>query len=131
MKLMKNFPTSNSLFRNMLLSLILTTLLITLCYFWADPAFAFWVDHENWKRFPIFDCCTHLADLIVVWGVLYYFYFAWSFSKKKRPLEFQKNLCPGYNIANSVAISTFIKDALKIPFGRYWPATWVNPHIST
>ncbi|MCF7729544.1 MAG: hypothetical protein K9M81_04150 [Chthoniobacterales bacterium] len=93
---MKNLPISTSLFRNTLLSLILTTLLITLCYFWADPAFAFWVDHENWKRFPIFDYCTHLADLIVIWAVLYYFYFAWSFSKqKKQPLEFQKNLCPG------------------------------------
>ena len=67
-----------------MLSLILTALLITLCYFWADPAFAFWSDHENLQRFPIFDDATHLVDVIMIWSFLYYAYFAFSFSNQKK-----------------------------------------------
>ncbi|MFZ4116107.1 MAG: phosphatase PAP2 family protein [Chthoniobacterales bacterium] len=125
----------SSLFRNTLLSLIPTALLITFCYFWADPAFSFWVDHENLRCFPIFDYCTHLVDLIMIWSALYYCYFAWSFSKERRQSLEKKDASlrlqwPGLNIANSIAISIFIKDALKAPFGRYWPATWVNNNPS-
>lgn len=83
---MKNSLCSSSLFQKTVLSLILTALLITLCYFWADPAFAFWSDHENLKRFPIFDDATHLVDVIMIWSFLYYAYFAFSFSNQKQNL---------------------------------------------
>lgn len=114
-----------SLFQKTLFSLIPTVLLIVVCYFWADPAFAIWIDHENLRRFPIFDWGTHLVDVIIIWTVLYYAYFTWSFSFQK------KSHWPFLNIANSVAISIFIKDALKSLFGRYWPTTWVqnNPSL--
>lgn len=121
---MKSF-SSFSLFEKTLLSLIPTTLLIAFCYFWADPAFAIWVDHENFRRFPIFDWGTHLVDAIMICSTLYYFYFAYSFSSQK------KSHWPLLNVANSVAIAIFIKDALKAPFGRYWPTTWIqnNPSL--
>lgn len=123
--------TSPRLFRNTLFSLLICSLLITLCYFWVDPALAFWVDHENWRQFPIFDYCTHLVDIIMAWSALYYCYFAWSFSsQKKKPQQAIINDWPLLNVANSVAISIFIKDALKAPFGRYWPSTWVNNNPS-
>lgn len=126
--------SSRSLFQKTLLSLIPTGLLITLCYFWADPAFAIWVDHENLRRFPVFDWSTHLVDVIMIWSFLYYAHFAFSFSnQKKKSLsnEKTKSRWPFLNVANSVAISIFIKDALKAPFGRYWPSTWVenNPSL--
>lgn len=130
---MKNLLASSSLFQKTLLSLIPTTLLITLCYFWADPAFAFWSDHEKLKRFPVFDYGTHLVDVIMIWSFLYYAYFAWSFSnQEKRCLSNDETTFqwPLLNVANSVAISIFIKDALKAPFGRYWPSTWVNNNPS-
>lgn len=131
---MANFLNSPSLFRNTLLSLIPTILLITACYFWADPTFAFWTDHAHWSRFPIFDYCTHLVDAIMIWSFLYYCYFAWAFSKQKKQLTEKKETStfrwPGLNIANSIAISIFIKDALKAPFGRYWPNTWTNNNPS-
>ncbi len=117
----------SSLFRKTLLSLVTTILLILLCYFWADLTFAFWIDHENFKRFPIFNYATHFVDLIMIWSALYYFYFAWSFSKQRDPRE---KSWPGLIIANSVSISIFIKDALKAPFGRYWPSTWTNNNPS-
>lgn len=124
-----------SLFQKSLISLLPTALLITLCYFWADPAFAFWADHENLRRFPVFDYATHLVDLVMVWSVLYYFYFSWSFSKSLSskssvPVADKKRDWPLLSVANSVAISIFIKDALKAPFGRYWPSTWVNNNPS-
>jgi membrane-associated phospholipid phosphatase len=130
---MKKLSTSSALFQNTLLSLIPTALLITLCYFWADPAFAFWVDHENLRRFPIFDWGTHLVDVIMIWSALYYVYFAWSFSNhKKHLIQNEEKKFPWLllNVANSVAISIFIKDAFKAPFGRYWPSTWVNNNPS-
>jgi len=123
-----------SLFQKTLLSLIPIILLIALCYFWADPAFAIWVDHENLRRFPIFDWGTHLVDVIMVWSALYYAYFAWSFSQQKQKSSGDSEIkfrWPLLNVANSVAIAIFIKDALKAPFGRYWPTTWVqnNPSL--
>ncbi|MBX9742526.1 MAG: phosphatase PAP2 family protein [Chthoniobacterales bacterium] len=132
---MNNNLTSLSLFQKTLLSLIPTALLITFCYFWADPAFAFWSDHENFRQFPIFDYFTHIVDAIVIWSVLYYGYFAYSFSKEKQQslkkgLNSSTHAWPSLNVANSVSISIFIKDALKEPFGRYWPNTWTNNNPS-
>ena len=70
----------------------------------------------------------------MIWSFFYYCYFAWAFSKQKQqPIEKKENSIfhwPCLNIANSVAISIFIKDALKAPFGRYWPSTWVNNNPS-
>jgi len=129
-----NSFSSLPLSQKTLLSLIPTALLITFCYFWADPAFAIWIDHENLRRFPIFDWGTHLVDVIMIWSALYYVYFAFSFSNQKKK-SFDHNETtfrwPLLNVANSVAIAIFIKDALKAPFGRYWPTTWVenNPSL--
>lgn len=133
-----NSVNSLPLFQKTVLSLIPTVLLITFCYFWADPAFAFWSDHENFRQFPFFDYCTHIVDVIVIGSVLYYFYFAWSFSKglslqKKQTQQGQRYLSfsyPGLNVANSICISLFIKDSFKAVFGRYWPSTWVNNNPS-
>ena len=122
-----------TLFQKTLLSLIPTTLLVTICYFWADPAFAFWSDHENLKRLPIFNWSTHLVDVIMIWSFFYYAYFAWAFSnQKKNPVGNigKKIQWPLLNVTNSVTISIFIKDALKAPFGRYWPTTWIHNNPS-
>lgn len=123
--------------RNILLSLIPTVILITLCYLWIDPVFAFWIDDKNIKQFVIFRYCTHLVDAIMIWSFLYYCYFAWAYAKntktKQQSFHAQKTVSleyPGLNIANSVAVSIFIKDALKAPFGRYWPSTWINNNPS-
>lgn len=136
---------NKSLFQRTLLSLVPTVLLITLCYFWADPAFAIWSDHENLRRFPVFDYATHLVDVIMIWSFLYYAYFTFSFAHQKSnclgsnrvlAVGLPKNShektfqWPFLNVANSVAISIFIKDTLKAPFGRYWPSTWVNNNPS-
>ncbi len=104
------------------------------CCFWVDPTFARWVDHENLRRFPIFDWSTHLVDLIVIWSFLYYCYFAWSLShQKNKPFNNQdlKFQWPFLNVANSIVIAIFMKDVLKVIFGRYWPRTWIqnNPSL--
>lgn len=119
---------SLSLFQKTLLSLIPTALLITLCYYWADPAFAFWVNDKHFARFSFFDDCTHLVDLIMIWSLFYFFYFAWSFSQQQQTPSQPR--WPFLNVATSVAIAIFIKDAFKMPFGRYWPNTWVNNNPS-
>lgn len=122
------------LFRKTLLSLIATSLLILICYFWIDPLVAYWVDHQSWKQSRFFRNSTHLADGINLWSFFYYCYFAWAFPKQNPssllPRENRSSAWPGLTVANSVAIAVFIKDALKIPFGRYWPTTWTNNNPS-
>ena len=107
-----------------LISLLLCAALVVLCYFEVDPALAFWVDRENFRRFAAFEYFTQLVNLIVWLTALYYLFFACTYARNpaaRRPL---------LSIANSVTIAVFLKDALKFVFGRYWPATWVNHNPS-
>ena len=121
------------LLRNTLISFIICALLITGCYFWADPALAFWISHENLKQFLIFEYCTYIPNVLVWVSVLYYFYFAITFSNHFLELQQERKStfrAPFLNVANSIAISLFIKDALKYIFGRYWPNTCSNNNLS-
>jgi membrane-associated phospholipid phosphatase len=105
-------------------SFLLCAALVVFCYFLVDPAFAFWADRENLRRFVGFEYATHLVDVIIWLSVLYYVFFACTYARNtamRRPL---------LDIANSVTIAVFLKDALKYVFGRYWPATWVNQNPS-
>ena len=130
---MYNIRNISSLFRNTFFLFIFTGILIALCYFWVDPAFSFWIENENLRRFSIFEYFTHLVDAIIIWSFLYYCYFAWSFSKQRKKGIAARNSMfkwPCLNIANSVSISIFIKDILKLIFGRYWPRTFINNNPS-
>ncbi len=51
---------AQSLLRNTLTSFIICSLLVAGCYFWVDPALAFWTSRENFKQFPIFEYCTYI-----------------------------------------------------------------------
>lgn len=121
------------LLRNTLLSLIICSLLVALFYFWGDRAIAIWVSHENFKQYRFFEYCTYLPNLLVWSATLYYFYFAITFAARIIASSRQKK-APSQgsflNVANSIAISIFIKDSLKYIFGRYWPNTWVNKNPS-
>lgn len=132
---MKNF-SSLPLFSQIFFSLIPTTLLLLICYYWADPTFALWINHQKLRSFPVFAWGTHCVDIITIGSVLYYAYFSYSFSSYKKEKEIRysyplQTRFPFLNIANSVAIAIFIKDVLKTVFGRYWPTTWIqnNPSL--
>lgn len=105
-------------------SLLLCAGIVVLCYFFVDPRVAFWVDRENLRRYGIFEAATHLVDVIDWLTALYYVVFALTYERQlgaRRPL---------LDVANSVVIAVFLKDALKYVFGRYWPATWINQNPS-
>jgi membrane-associated phospholipid phosphatase len=108
----------------LLVSLVLCAALVAACYFFVDPAVAFWADRMALRRYAVFEAFTHLPDVIVWLSVLYYVVFACTYERQlgaRRPL---------LDVANSVTIAVFLKDALKYVFGRYWPATWVNNNPS-
>ena len=107
-----------------LISLAICAALVVLCYFAVDPAVAFWIDRENFRRFAIFEYFTQLPNLIVALSVLYYLFFAFTYARNRASRR------PLLAVANSVAIAIFLKDALKIVFGRYWPATWAQQNPS-
>ena len=121
--------SSSHLLKSTLLSFFFCSLLITVCYTWLDPIIALWVNqHHNFNEFLFFEYFTYIANLTVWATALYYLYFSVIFAaRKENPSSFQ---LPFLNIANSVALSIFMKDALKFVFGRYWPNTWNNNNIS-
>jgi membrane-associated phospholipid phosphatase len=98
--------------------------LVALCYAWVDPALAFWIDGADLRRWRFFEYCTHLVDVVVWLTALYYIYWALSWRQATRaPRRLAR-------VAHSVVIAIFMKDALKVVFGRYWPATWINHNPS-
>jgi membrane-associated phospholipid phosphatase len=110
--------------RHVLFSLMVCAVLVSICYAWVDPAVAFWVDRADFRRWRFFEYCTHLVDVVVWATALYYGYCALTW--RQNPAQPRALL----NIANSVTIAVFLKDALKVVFGRYWPATWINHNPS-
>lgn len=130
---MKTFK-SFSFFRSTLISFTLCVLLLIPCYEWLDPAIAFWVETHHLKRFLVLEYCTYLANLTVWIVSLYYLYFAASFALHTEDptltKDFPQSKWPFLNVANSVAIAIFMKNAFKFIFGRYWPSTWVNNNPS-
>ena len=107
-----------------LISLLICAALLVLCYFAVDPAVAFWVDRENFRRFAVFEYFTQLVNVIVGLTALYYLFFACTYARNPTTRR------PWLAVANSVTLAIFLKDALKLVFGRYWPATWVNQNPS-
>jgi len=90
----------------------------------VDPALAFWIEGADLRRWRFFEYSTHLVDGVIWATVLYYGYCVLSWQQRSaQPRAL-------LNVANSVTIAVFMKDALKVVFGRYWPDTWINHNPS-
>ncbi|MBY0521889.1 MAG: phosphatase PAP2 family protein [Gemmataceae bacterium] len=114
------------LLRNSVIALIICAALVTVCYFFVDRPFAFWVNESRFNRFAFLADLTYpppilqdlapavLAALMVrrIWG---------PFRRWEHAL-----------LAASVGVilADQFRESLGVVFGRYWPKTWIDNNPS-
>lgn len=112
--------------RNGLLTLLLGSGLVVIAYYYVDRSVAYWVYAHQLNRYVILKWFTYLAPAVTLLTVIIYPVWLWRFFYRcTRPLD-----KAGLALANSVVITIFFKDQLKIMFGRYWPQTWTHGNLS-
>lgn len=116
---------TNSLKKNLFL-LFSSILIVSICYLYVDRTFAFWSYHQQFAQYSILKGFTRVIDFLEFCVPLFYIYFVIRFFFKVITSCDQKILV----IANSIAITYFIKDQIKLVFGRYWPQTWTHGNPS-
>lgn len=112
--------------KSILLLLVIT--LITLSYYFIDRQLVwFLVAHQSPHFWILKIMANDITMIIAAFIFLFYIYFAIQFEKNKLNQTIQKLVV----MCNAVVISIFLKDILKIVFGRYWPATFTcnNPSL--
>lgn len=115
-----------NLFKTTLLAFLSCIILVSAAYWWVDKSVVFFVAEHRIYQCQIFKWFTHIPDIINAVTFLIYsivmirFGYAKTFHMDKIFLA----------AANSVAITYFLRGILKIIFGRYWPATWVDNNLS-
>lgn len=115
-----------SAIRNGIIALLIGSVLVVLAYFYVDRQVAFWANDHAIYHYRFLITLTRIpevftAAILVIYPVLVIRFCYGHFSRTDRVW---------LAAANSVAIATFIHTPLKIVFGRYWPATWINHNPS-
>jgi membrane-associated phospholipid phosphatase len=115
-----------ALLRRAVIALLLCAALVTVCYFFVDRPFAYFVHDHRLNRFEAFDWMTYppialqaLAPVVVVLAVV---------RLARGPLTRLEStlFCAAINLM----VTLSLKDALKVACGRYWPDTWVHNNPS-
>ncbi len=102
--------------------------LIAFSYFIIDKPLVFFLfthHSRDWQILYIFADYIPLA--IVIFIFLFYLYFSIKLSFFRLTLNDKRLMIT----SNAIAISIFLKDSLKVIFGRYWPNTFTcnNPSL--
>lgn len=106
--------------------LISSILIISICYLYIDRNFAFWSYNQNLAQYSILKSFTRVIEFLEYSITLFYIYLVIRFFYKQ-VTSFDKKILA---IVNSVILTYFIKDQLKLVFGRYWPQTWTHGNPS-
>ena len=101
---------------------------ILFSYFYLDRQLVwFLVDHKS-RSFPLLKIFANDISLIIM-GLIFIFYsiFALRFQELKENKLVGKLII----LCNTIVITIFIKDILKVIFGRYWADTFIcnNPSL--
>jgi membrane-associated phospholipid phosphatase len=106
--------------------LFLGTLGCIVSYFFLDKPIAFWVFNHQYNHILFFKKATFIPVIVVVIAVLIYAWLVFCFSQDRYRTAQKTALL----IVNSVAVTYFLKSALKVLFARYWPMTWIHHNPS-
>jgi membrane-associated phospholipid phosphatase len=102
--------------------------LIILSYYYADRAVVWFLVSHHSREWSILKILANdIVNAIALGIFLFYFFFAVQFMRKKLTPLITKLIV----MSNAVVISLFLKDGLKIVFGRYWIDTFKcnNPSL--
>lgn len=114
-----------NLLKNNITFLLIILLLVSCIYLWLDRPLVFWVNDHVVLRTHFFKLLTVLPDVVTLAAVLLYCYVFWQIVNNRRIYP------TALALANTIAITEFLKNFFKIVFGRFWPATWQanNPSL--
>ena len=109
-----------------LLALLLTALVVVVCYLWLDRPLALLAHAHSGQR-ETFARLTHIPDLLNPAAAIAFVAFGlWVFAGR----SLSKVLTAGVLCSISLIVGETIKGQLKFVFGRYWPDTWVQNNPS-
>ncbi len=110
-----------------LIFVMLSALIITASYFLIDRQLVWFLVAHHSRHFRILKIFANDITLIIGAMIfLYFIYFLVKLTINKVSIFDRKFII----VCNAVVISLFIKDILKIIFGRFWAATFVNNNPS-
>lgn len=115
------------LLRNGIYAIICCTILVVISYLYVDKAVAFWVYRPTLQHLSLLKFFTYISSFIFGVAALAYLYFLWRYTRNKTTYFDYVLLA----VVNSMVIATYIKNQLKLIFGRTWPKTWTenNPSL--
>lgn len=110
-----------------LIALVLCALLVCLSYFFWDKPLAFWVAAHPFWQYPLFSYLSEIA--LLVYAGAFILLVVLGIKALIHPLVGgQRRL---FILALAIVVTSYIKDMLKVVFGRTWPGTWTcdNPSL--
>ena len=111
---------------NASIGLLITAIVVTICYFFVDRPVAFFVYHHHINHHLILKIFTYLPALILIVAIISVV--AIIVSLAWRPLSFFTRALLTASV--NVMVMIQLKDALKYIFGRTWPLTWTHNNPS-
>lgn len=103
------------------------TILIILSYVFVDRQVVWWLVAHHSRSVPFFKIAANDITLLLnVLIVLFYLYYGINVLLRRLTYWDRKTVL----LCHAVVIGQFLKEALKVVFGRYWPATFAsNPSL--
>ena len=105
----------------------LTVAMIVASYLWFDQPVAYFVHDHDFRRWAWLAALTHIPDLLVIGSVVVLLAAPFMLARPDGPSRAGR---VPLAMAGSLAIAFFLKDQLKIVFGRAWPETWTHSNPS-
>jgi len=113
--------------KNITYSLLIFIPLIVTSILFFDRVITDFAYQNNLSKFLIFKWLTYIPEIIFYFAILIVIILS---IKKVFNGKITKIFNQLYIFAVTIIVAVAIKDSLKIIFGRYWPATWVNNNPS-
>lgn len=101
--------------------------LVCLCYFFLDKPLAFWIAAHHFSQYAFFAMISEIA--VVIYAGAFFSLVFLGIKALAGPLTgLQRKL---FIMTITVIVTSYIKDILKLVFGRTWPSTWSanNPSL--
>lgn len=108
--------------------LLLTAILVVICYFWLDRQLVWWLVAHDTRRYSLLKILANdITLLLTILIALFYLSFVVKLSLNRLNLFDRKFVI----VCNAVVTGQFVKALLEPIFGRYWTGTFIcnNPSL--
>src|SRR5205085_225548 len=114
-------PTYRQLLWRSLIALGICAVLVTLCYFFVDRPVAFFVHDQDLPRFTLLKWLTYPPPILQTWAPVALA--ALAVRRAWGPLRRWEVTLLAASV--SLVLADQCRQTLAVPFGRYWPNTWI------